>query len=57
MVPLSRTLACLAMCIVANAEMHMCLQSAGLTLGTLHTRRTGEHVEALNFLHLNQQLL
>ena len=46
------------LCIPAtSAPAERAFSSAGLSVGTLRTRLTGDHVEALNFLHLNQQRL
>nr|XP_039255510.1 E3 SUMO-protein ligase ZBED1-like [Styela clava] len=46
------------LCIPAtSAPAERVFSSAGLTIGKLRTRLTGKHVEALNFLHCNQDLL
>ena len=56
--PLLKQLASKYLCIPAtSAASERCFSSAGLTVSSLRTQLTGEHLEALNVLHCNKALL
>ena len=40
-----------------SAPSERAFSSAGLTVTKLRNRLTGEHVEAINFLHMNEDVL
>ena len=41
----------------SSAPSERAFSSAGLTVTKLHNRLTGEHVEAINLLHMNEDVL